>query len=220
MQANRLITLTLAASVLMACDNLQQAQSAEPSDNLAQVAESLTDKTLRANQAAYIPPQCYTKTRDANGQVHNPCMSCHIPSTEPNYLNDGNLQLGYDFADYARTNHWRNLFKDRRTAIATISDQSILDDVRQNNYQSPTGVLDLAAKLAQVPNGWDFDQDGQWSGYKPDAEGGMDADDPAETVGVCQRNERFAYVTNPSRFLGYASYPAYRLIRYCGLIWT
>ena len=179
MQANRLITLTLAASVLMACDNLQQAQSAEPSDNLAQVAESLTDKTLRANQAAYIPPQCYAKTRDANGQVHNPCMSCHIPSTEPNYLNDGNLQLGYDFADYARTNHWRNLFKDRRTAIATISDQSILDYVRQNNYQSPTGVLDLAAKLAQVPNGWDFDQDGQWSGYKPDAEGGMDADDPA-----------------------------------------
>ena len=147
MQANRLITLTLAASVLMACDNLQQAQSAEPSDNLAQVAESLTDKTLRANQAAYIPPQCYTKTRDANGQVHNPCMSCHIPSTEPNYLNDGNLQLGYDFADYARTNHWRNLFKDRRTAIAMISDQSILDYVRQNNYQSPTGVLDLAAKL-------------------------------------------------------------------------
>lgn len=168
MQANRLITLTLAASVLMACDNLQQAQSAEPSDNLAQVAESLTDKTLRANQAAYIPPQCYVKTRDANGQVHNPCMSCHIPSTEPNYLNDGNLQLGYDFADYARTNHWRNLFKDRRTAIAMISDQSILDYVRQNNYQSPTGVLDLAAKLAQVPNGWDFDQDGQWSGYKPD----------------------------------------------------
>ena len=33
-------------------------------------------------------------------------------------------------------------------------------------------------------------------------EGGMDADDPAETVGVCQRNERFAYVINPSRFLG------------------
>ena len=32
----------------------------------------------------------------------------------------------------------------------------------------------------------------------------MDADDPAETAGVCQRNERFAYVRNPSRFLGYA----------------
>ena len=39
----------------------------------------------------------------------------------------------------------------------------------------------------------------QWGQY---FEGGMDADDPAETVGACQRNERFADVINPSRFLG------------------
>ena len=34
--------------------------------------------------------------------------------------------------------------------------------------------------------------------------GGLDADDPAETADVCQRNERSDYVINPSRLLGYA----------------
>ena len=31
--------------------------------------------------------------------------------------------------------------------------------------------------------------------------GGLDADDPAETAGVCQRNEQLDNILNPSRLL-------------------
>ncbi|MEB4591434.1 hypothetical protein VSS37_10625 [Candidatus Thiothrix sp. Deng01] len=132
------------------------------------VLEDLTPQTLTANQAAYIPPQCYTRTLDTAGRAHNPCMTCHIPPKEPNFVNDGALQLGYTFAEYANTNHWGNLFKDRSQQVAAISDSAILEYVRHNNYQSSAGKIDLAEKLKAVPAGWDFDKDGQWSGFVPD----------------------------------------------------
>ena len=40
-------------------------------------AGSLTSQ-VPANPFAYIPPQCWTKTRDAAGAVHNPCYTCHV----------------------------------------------------------------------------------------------------------------------------------------------
>ena len=36
--------------------------------------------TVLENRAAYIPPQCYTKTEDAQGVAHNPCQTCRITS--------------------------------------------------------------------------------------------------------------------------------------------
>jgi hypothetical protein len=131
--------------------------------------EDLTSQTLVANQAAYIPPQCYTKTLDAAGKAHNPCMTCHIPATAPNYRSDAQLQIAYSFTEYAKTNHWANLFKDRSPQIAAINDNTMLAYVRQNNYQSQAGVIDLAATLKSVPAGWDFNKDGKWSGFVPDA---------------------------------------------------
>lgn len=164
-------SLVLSGALLSACGSGTDTVSSN-TDNSTTVssgaAQTLTDLTLKANLAAYIPPQCYTKTLEAAGRAHNPCMACHIPAVEPNYRDDGDLQLGYSFADYANTNHWTNLFKERTSQMAAISDASILDYVRQDNYQSRKGVIDLAETLKQLPAGWDNNRDGVWSGFLPD----------------------------------------------------
>ncbi len=133
------------------------------------IGDDLTSKTLVANQAPYIPPQCYTKTVDANHKVHNPCMTCHTQGQVPNFINDTDVQFAYSFADYAKTNHWLNVFKQRDPPTAALSDAAMLAYVQQDNYQSQPGTLDLANQLQHVPAGWDFDKDGQWSGYVPDS---------------------------------------------------
>lgn len=99
------------------------------------------------NREAVIPPQCYTKTE---GQ-HNPCYVCHqnARTGRENMMNDGNLQIAYSFSDEGMTNHWRNLFKDRRSLIATISDKSILEWIKQDNYS------ELPVRLKQARfQGW------------------------------------------------------------------
>jgi len=114
------------------------------------------------NEAAYIPPQCYTDTI-ADNRVYNPCFSCHTESRPPNYLNDGDLQTEYAFPAPARTNRWVNLFRDRSGDMAAISDTEILQWVRHNNY------VDLASRLTfEPPEAWDANGDGRWSGYVPD----------------------------------------------------
>lgn len=128
----------------------------------------LTSKNMR-NEVAYIPPQCYTDTIDSQDQVYNPCYSCHIPSSEPNYINDGDLQLAYIFPEYAQKNHWENLFKDRTQTVAAIADEEIINYVRRDNYKNERGEIILANVLANVPSGWDFNKDGVWSGYTPDS---------------------------------------------------
>jgi hypothetical protein len=123
--------------------------------------------TNPANPFAYIPPQCYTRT-ETSGLVHNPCYACHIRSTEPNYVNDGDLQTHYDFADPALENHWSNLFVNRSAAMSTMSDADILSYVRSDNYHPKKGEPELAGRLAHPPAGWDINGDGVWSGYRPD----------------------------------------------------
>jgi hypothetical protein len=120
------------------------------------------------NPAAYIPSQCYTMTEDTKGKVHNPCFSCHIASTEPNYINDDEQQILYNFPSPALKNAWSNLFIDRSAQIALISDESILNYVRQNNYQTPDGKIIISEKLKTVPKQWDADNNGRWDGYVPD----------------------------------------------------
>ena len=48
--------------------------------------------TTLSNPMAYIPPQCYTKTQDAAGVVHNPCFTCNVESRAPHHINDADLQ--------------------------------------------------------------------------------------------------------------------------------
>jgi hypothetical protein len=127
----------------------------------------LKNKAL-TNETAYIPSQCYTKTLDAQGVAHNPCFTCHQDSTPPNYNNDADLQTSYAFPDYALSNHWTNLFKDRTQQVAAISDEEILAYIRKNNYKDEQGQLILRDKLQNLPAAWDFDNNGKWDGFIPD----------------------------------------------------
>lgn len=129
---------------------------------------SLATRTL-VNKAAYIPPQCYTKTVDQAGNVHNPCYSCHTDASRPNYRNDSDLQLSYAFPEFATTNRWLNLFMDRTQQVAEISDEEITNYIRQSNYLDQEGAILPAQKLAELPEDWDYKKDGQWDGYVPDA---------------------------------------------------
>ncbi|HHH19361.1 MAG TPA: hypothetical protein ENK86_02445, partial [Campylobacterales bacterium] len=85
------------------------------------------------NEAAYITSQCYTKTVDAQGGVHNPCFTCHINSDAPNYIDDSDLQESYDMSQYSKVNRFTNLFKDRTEAVAQISDTEMLSYIREDN---------------------------------------------------------------------------------------
>ncbi|MEA3371112.1 MAG: hypothetical protein U9Q40_07215, partial [Campylobacterota bacterium] len=118
--------------------------------------------------AAYVTSQCYTKTEeDDSSIVHNPCFSCHINSTEPNYIDDAELQVLNDFSDYTKVNRFTNLFKDRTALVEQISDTEILSYVRENNYIENQNIK-LAQKLSDIPSEWDVNEDGVWNGYMPD----------------------------------------------------
>ncbi len=120
------------------------------------------------NRAAYVTSQCYTKTMDNNGNIHNPCFSCHINSKGPNYINDWELQLSNDFGEYTRINRFTNLFKDRTDAVEAISDEELLDYIREDNYKDVNGNLKLTQRLNNVPSVWDVNENGKWDGYIPD----------------------------------------------------
>jgi hypothetical protein len=117
-----------------------------------------------------VPPQCYTKTQDATGKVHNPCFTCHVDTPAPNYISDGALQLAYEFGPPALQNRWTNLFVDRTAEIAAVTDEQITAYVRRSNY------VDLTRTLADPPHAWDRDRDGKWTGFVPDAAFEFDAD--------------------------------------------
>jgi hypothetical protein len=82
------------------------------------------------NREAVIPAQCYTKTDG----ISNPCWTCHTTTNGVNFMGDWDLQEEYAFSEEGLTNHWTNLFADRREAIGAISDQEILGYIREDNY--------------------------------------------------------------------------------------
>ena len=103
------------------------------------------------NQEANIPSLCYTRTDG----ISNPCWTCHLRSSYPNLTDDWELQQNYSFSDYAKVNHWRNLFRDRTQLVARFTDDDVLAYVRGNNYDP------LRAALARRPEfpGWRPDLD-------------------------------------------------------------
>lgn len=125
-------------------------------------------KMVLRNETAYIPPQCYTRTEDADNTLHNPCYVCHTRSKEPNYINDWELQISYAFPDDNLANPWTNLFEDRSQRIAAVTDEAILAYIRQDNYLDADGGIRLAKRLAELPRGWDYNDNGRWDGYLPD----------------------------------------------------
>jgi len=110
------------------------------------------------NLTAYIVPQCYTKTVGENNQIHNPCYSCHTVGKEPNYIVDTDLQLNYDFPKIALNNPFSNFFrKDVSEKLKLLSDEYIINYVRQSNYIDKDGNLILKKSLPK-----------DWKGYIPD----------------------------------------------------
>ncbi len=107
---------------------------------------------LRAvyNAEAIIPPMCYTRTVGG----HNPCYVCHQGAVagRPNRMNDVSLQSAYSFGDLGATNHWRNLFEDRRVCVARISTGEILEWISRENYSELSGRLQAAGFRGYVPD--------------------------------------------------------------------
>ncbi len=180
----RSLSLLVVGGLLLAgCSSSDTSAPAEPvTDAEVQPTDggTLTGKVL-GNQAPYLPPQCYTKTVQADGGVRNSCYTCHTKGFRPDFVNDGDLQLEFSFPAYAEQNHWTNLFVDRRSVQAQITDADILDYIRTSNYVDSQGGIVPAADLADLPEQWDADRDGVWSGYVPDCyfnfdEAGFDRD--------------------------------------------
>ncbi|PVV14092.1 MAG: hypothetical protein B6D77_03615 [gamma proteobacterium symbiont of Ctena orbiculata] len=153
------------------------------------------------NPSAFIPSQCYTKTINSKGNVHNPCYTCHTNSQRPNYIDDVDLQLGYDFAEDARTNPWNNLFKDRSDKVASITNEQIEEYIQQSNYFDDSGNIILQSRIKNIPKTWDFNGNGQWDGFVPDLwynfdEEGFDHDHSGQYSGW----RSFAYYPFPGTF--------------------
>jgi hypothetical protein len=174
--------------------------SAKSISNANSVLTAYKQRSLQ-NTTAYIPSQCYTKTEDSKGNVHNPCYSCHVNSQSPNYIDDIDLQLSYAFSEVSKNNPWKNLFKDRTQAVAAISDEAIKQYIRQSNYFDKQGNIILNQKLRKLPNGWDFNGNGQWDGMVPDLwynfdDEGFDRDKAGKDSGW----RTFAYYPFPGTF--------------------
>lgn len=144
----------------------------KPGDELSQPripAALALKQTVQLNPYAFVPPQCFTKTKDEKGLVHNPCYTCHVESRAPNYVNDGDVQLAYSFVPGARTIAWKNLFVDWTARIQSVSDEQITSYVRTSNYFDADGRITLQKKLENPPEAWDLESDGRWAGFVPDA---------------------------------------------------
>jgi len=158
------------------------------------------------NKLANIPPQCFTRTQNPDGNVQNPCYVCHANADVPNYQSQPENQLSYAFPSVRRTakvrNDWSNLFQDRSATVLAIPDEEVLSYVRQDNYHDASGQIDLTQRLTQLPKRWDVNGDGQWNGYVPDAafqfnERGFDQDARGQQTGW----RSFAYVPFPGAFM-------------------
>lgn len=140
----------------------------EPFESDQNTSVDLRSKQILQNKAVYITAQCYTKTEDEEGGIHNPCMNCHVNSVRPNYMDDWDLQETYAYNEYTKINRFTNLFKDRTDAVDAISDDAILAYVRENNYMNEKGQIVLAEQLKRLPETWDYNANGVWDGYTPD----------------------------------------------------
>ncbi|HUP92897.1 MAG TPA: hypothetical protein VM074_11670 [Solimonas sp.] len=117
------------ALLLCACGG-GNGDEAAPAAGFDPMAKAMARGLLLVNKEAPVPPQCYTKTDG----VANPCWVCHTESHGRNQANDQVLQESYAFSEFAQTNRWENLFKDRSAAIAAIGDDQALAYIRQDNY--------------------------------------------------------------------------------------
>ncbi len=130
----------------------------------------LKSRTL-VNKTAYIPAQCYVKTKVSasdDRSISNPCYVCHTRSQEPCYTNDQALQLSWSMPEAALQNPWTNLFEDRSERVKAISDTAIEEYIRHSNYFDTRNRIILQQKLTALPESWDINGNRKWDGYSPD----------------------------------------------------
>jgi len=135
-RSSRIVALGLMASPLVA--GASDAPHGLPLENIH-------------NREAVVSPQCYTRTE---GRA-NPCYTCHQSyenKNRPNYMGDGRLQGEYDFSEFAMTNHWSNLFRDRSEEVAAISDEEIRSYIAEDNYSALAGRLESMGWTGFVPD--------------------------------------------------------------------
>ena len=131
--------------------------------------EASLEKRRLSNLVAYIPPQCFTKTRPAGSEAaKNPCYVCHADSPPPNFNSDGKLQLSLLLPVAAIENPWTNLFEPPVATAPRTSDEEVLRYVRQSNYFDGDGALALSKALDSPLDEWDIDGNRKWDGYRPD----------------------------------------------------
>lgn len=162
------------------------------------------------NRIAYIPPQCFTRTRTEGGQgsvsAQNPCYVCHAEAPEPNQASQPELQTAYQFPQLRSgptvANPWTNLFVDRRPEAADIDDTAVARYVALDNYANGRGEPALLARLRHLPTAWDADGDGRWGGYLPDAYFHFDAQGyDRSPAGAATGWRAFAYHPLPGAFM-------------------
>jgi hypothetical protein len=127
------------------------------------------------NKIAYVPPQCFTKTRGDDGKPKNPCYACHTRSEPPNFVDDDDLQVTLKLPVPGAKNPWTNLLSPPVEHTAPVSDDEILQYVRQSNYFDADGGITLARVLDTLPPEWDGNGNGRWDGYTPDVQYAFDA---------------------------------------------
>lgn len=126
------------------------------------------DGPTLANQAAYVPLQCYAKTRSSDGKVHNSCATCHQQSREPNYVDDADVQSQLSMPRFATENRWTNALQP--VAPASVDDAALRAWVRTDNHRGAdlSGTSNDGEPCAFAPDkaGWDRDEHGELTGWR------------------------------------------------------
>ena len=159
-----MISRTLRAALLLPALGIAHAEA--PAAATDPLAAALADNSL-PNREGGVPPQCYTRT----GARSNPCWVCHTQKNGRNLMDDWGLQAKYEFSPVGMTNHWTNLFKDRRAAIARISDEQALAYIRQDNYTPLRAALAQRAGFAGWRPDLDYRQGFDGAGFARDGSG-------------------------------------------------
>jgi len=127
------------------------------------------DGRTLGNRFAYIPPQCFTKTRRPGAAASNPCYACHAKPTAPNFTDDSDLQLALSLPPAAARNPWRNVLDPPVAHVARAGDAEVLGAVRRSNYFDERGEIALVSRLRPLVPAWDATGDHRWDGFVPDA---------------------------------------------------
>jgi len=166
MKRNTILLILLPLLVGCGNDSISNLSSVQSYIQNLEDENNISYTKIVNTRGSYITSMCYTKTMDeTTNTVFNPCYSCHTKGKIPNYYNDSNLQIEYNFPAEMMKNPFTNLFKERSAQVVSMTDSATLQYVRESNYLNHDGdilpALDLPA---------------EWKGYRPDCYFNFDDD--------------------------------------------